>query len=150
MMNVKETAMDVFKAKIRTGKYDHYDGEMLLLLFTDCMKEAAFSASTLEAGILNYMGSTQDGKISRPMLRRYTNKTDRDGRDKIRDLRCDGENVIISTSDKEGYRLPKNLSEVRHFVNEVDNRAENTSKAADSARELLSLIDGILSKQKAG
>ncbi len=40
-MDVMQKAKELYDAKIRTGKYDHYSPEMLELLFADCVTQTA-------------------------------------------------------------------------------------------------------------
>jgi hypothetical protein len=36
-----QTANEIYNAKIRSGKYDHYGPELLDILYEDCIKQAA-------------------------------------------------------------------------------------------------------------
>ena len=33
-------AVEIYNAKMRTGRYDHYEAELLEILFTDCLTQA--------------------------------------------------------------------------------------------------------------
>lgn len=40
-MELVAKAKELYDAKVRTGKYDHYTPEMLGLLFEDCLTQVA-------------------------------------------------------------------------------------------------------------
>jgi len=43
--SIIEQAADIFKAKLSTGKYKHYDERALEFLFADCVTQCATMAS---------------------------------------------------------------------------------------------------------
>lgn len=41
MTEILKQAIEIYNAKIQTGRYDHYDAALLESLYEDCIKQAA-------------------------------------------------------------------------------------------------------------
>lgn len=99
--------------------------------------------------IKDFIPRGKENAISREMLRTLTGCSDREIRKMIREARLNHEgSFILSSSDVSGYWLSDNLTEVRAFLLETYNRAENTNAVVQVYKQELTNREAAAERRK--
>lgn len=99
--------------------------------------------------IKDFIPRGKENAISREMLRTLTGCSDREVRKMIREARLNHEgSFILSSSDVSGYWLSENLSEVRAFLLETYNRAENTNAVVRVYKQELAIRESAAERRR--